>query len=64
MRVRAHGEGIEGRPMTTAVEFFSGVFRGFTFSVAKTHAAVDADSWTVVGTCVAKNVRDLQVSLV
>jgi len=45
-------------------EFFSGVFREFTVSVAKTHAAVDADGWTVVGTYVAKNVRGVQVSIV
>ncbi|KAI9442806.1 UNC-like C-terminal-domain-containing protein [Russula earlei] len=43
-------------------EFFSGVFREFTVSVAKTHAAADADAegWTVVGTYVAKNVRGVQ----
>ncbi|KAH9960167.1 UNC-like C-terminal-domain-containing protein [Russula dissimulans] len=41
-------------------EFFSGMFRKFTVSVAKTHAAVDAEGWTVVGTYVAKNVRGVQ----
>jgi hypothetical protein len=44
-------------------EFFSGVFRGFTVSVAKTHAAADAEGWwTVVGTYEGKNVRGVQVS--
>ncbi len=33
-------------------EFFSGVFREFTVSVAKTYAAADAEGWTVVGTYV------------
>jgi hypothetical protein len=44
-------------------EFFSGVFREFTVSVAKTYAAADAEGWTVVGTYVGKNVRGVQVSL-
>jgi hypothetical protein len=43
-------------------EFFSGVFREFTVSVAKTYAAADAEGWTVVGTYVGKNVRGVQVS--
>ena len=38
-------------------EFFSGVFRAFTVSVAKTYAAADAEGWMVVG----KNVRGVQV---
>lgn len=42
-------------------EFFSGVFREFTVSVAKTYAAADAEGWTVVGTYVGKNVRGVQV---
>lgn len=44
-------------------EFFSGVFKEFTVSVAKTYAAADAEGWTVVGTYVGKNVRGVQVSL-
>ena len=44
-------------------EFFSGVFREFTVSVAKTYAAADAEGWTVVGTYVGKNVRGVQVRL-
>ena len=43
-------------------EFFSGVFRQFTVSVAKTYIAADAEGWTVVGTYVGKNVRGVQVS--
>jgi hypothetical protein len=43
-------------------EFFSGVFREFTVSVAKTYAAAGAEGWTVVGTYVGKNVRGVQVS--
>ena len=43
-------------------EFFSGVFKEFTVSVAKTYAAADAEGWTVVGTYVGKNVRGVQVS--
>ncbi|KAH8982199.1 UNC-like C-terminal-domain-containing protein [Lactarius hatsudake] len=35
-------------------EFFSGVFKEFTVSVAKTYAT-DAEGWTVVGTYVGKN---------
>ena len=45
-------------------EFFSGVFREFTVSVAKTYAGADAEGWTVVGTYEGKNVRGVQVSLV
>ena len=41
-------------------EFFSGVFKEFTVSVAKTYAT-DAEGWTVVGTYVGKNVRGVQV---
>ncbi|KAH9971453.1 UNC-like C-terminal-domain-containing protein [Russula compacta] len=41
-------------------EFFSGVFREFTVSVAKTYIAADAEGWTVVGTYVGKNVRGVQ----
>ncbi|KAF8495675.1 UNC-like C-terminal-domain-containing protein [Russula emetica] len=41
-------------------EFFSGVFKEFTVSVAKTYAAADAEGWTVVGTYVGKNVRGVQ----
>jgi hypothetical protein len=44
-------------------EFFSGVFREFTVSVAKTYVATDAEGWTVVGTYVGKNVRGVQVRL-
>ncbi|KAH8980534.1 UNC-like C-terminal-domain-containing protein [Lactarius akahatsu] len=40
-------------------EFFSGVFKEFTVSVAKTYAT-DAEGWTVVGTYVGKNVRGVQ----
>jgi Sad1 / UNC-like C-terminal len=43
-------------------EFFSGVFKEFTVSVAKTYAATEAEGWTVVGTYVGKNVRGVQVS--
>jgi hypothetical protein len=42
-------------------EFFSGVFREFMVSVAKTYIATDAEGWTVVGTYVGKNVRGVQV---
>ena len=42
-------------------EFFSGVFKEFTVSVAKTYAT-DTEGWTVVGTYVGKNVRGVQVS--
>jgi hypothetical protein len=41
-------------------EFFSGVFKEFTVSVAKTYVT-DAEGWTVVGTYVGKNVRGVQV---
>ncbi|KAI0320970.1 UNC-like C-terminal-domain-containing protein [Amylostereum chailletii] len=40
-------------------EFFSGVFREFTVSVAKTYAT-DAAGWTVAGTYTAKNTRGVQ----
>lgn len=42
-------------------EFFSGVFKDFTVSVAKTYAA-DDDGWIVAGTYRAKNLRGVQVS--
>jgi Sad1 / UNC-like C-terminal len=41
-------------------EFFSGVFKEFTVSVAKTYAATEAEGWTVVGTYIGKNVRGVQ----
>jgi hypothetical protein len=40
-------------------EFFSGVFKDFTVSVAKTYTT-DGEGWTVVGTYKAKNVRGVQ----
>ncbi|KII91054.1 hypothetical protein PLICRDRAFT_174384 [Plicaturopsis crispa FD-325 SS-3] len=40
-------------------EFFSGVFKDFTVSVAKTYTT-DADGWTNAGTYRAKNVRGVQ----
>lgn len=40
-------------------EFFSGVFKDFTVSVAKTYS-VDPDGWTLAGTYKAKNVRGVQ----
>jgi Sad1 / UNC-like C-terminal len=40
-------------------EFFSGVFKDFTVSVAKTYTS----GWTVAGTYKAKNVRGVQVRL-
>jgi hypothetical protein len=43
-------------------EFFSGVFKDFTVSVAKTYTT-DAEGWTVAGTYNAKNVRGVQVRL-
>ena len=56
---------VRGRPdrYRPAREFrvFSGVFREFTVSVAKTYVAADAEGWTVVGTYVGKNVRGVQV---
>ncbi|KAF9005542.1 UNC-like C-terminal-domain-containing protein [Cyathus striatus] len=39
-------------------EFFSGVFKDFTVSVAKT--STGADAWTVTGTFRAKNIRGVQ----
>lgn len=49
-------------------EFFSGVFREFTVSVAKTHVSegpgqVGLEEWTVVGTYVGRNLRGVQVRL-
>lgn len=41
-------------------EFFSGVFKDFTVSVAKTYTT-DADGWTIAGSYKAKNVRGVQV---
>jgi Sad1 / UNC-like C-terminal len=35
-------------------EFFNGIFKEFTVSVAKTYAATEAEGWTVVGTYVGK----------
>lgn len=43
-------------------EFFSGVFKDFTVSVAKTYTT-DAEGWIAAGTYRAKNVRGVQVSL-
>ena len=40
-------------------EFFSGVFKDFSVSVAKTYTT-DVDGWTHVGTYKAKNVRGVQ----
>ena len=40
-------------------EFFSGVFKDFSVSVAKTYTT-DIDGWTHVGTYKAKNVRGVQ----
>lgn len=41
-------------------EFFSGVFKDFRVSVAKTYT-MDAEGWTVAGSYRAKNVRGVQV---
>lgn len=41
-------------------EFFSGVFKEFTVSVAKQYE-VESSGWTVAGTYTAKNVRGVQV---
>ncbi|THG99094.1 hypothetical protein EW026_g3183 [Hermanssonia centrifuga] len=41
-------------------EFFSGVFKDFTVSVAKTYT-IDPHGWTFAGTYRAKNVRGVQV---
>jgi hypothetical protein len=41
-------------------EFFSGVFKDFTVSVAKTYTT-DVEGWNVAGTYKAKNVRGVQV---
>lgn len=43
-------------------EFFSGVFKDFTVSVAKTYST-DTEGWTVAGTYKAKNVRGVQVGI-
>ncbi len=42
-------------------EFFSGVFKDFTVSVAKTYTTRE-EGWTIAGTYRAKNVRGVQVS--
>lgn len=44
-------------------EFFSGVFKDFTVSVAKQYE-VESSGWTVAGTYTAKNVRGVQVGSV
>lgn len=41
-------------------EFFSGVFKDFTVSVAKTYTT-DVEGWTIAGTYKAKNIRGVQV---
>lgn len=41
-------------------EFFSGVFKDFTVSVAKTYTP-DVPEWTTVGTYKARNIRGVQV---
>ena len=41
-------------------EFFSGVFKDFRVSVAKTYTT-DAEGWTTAGTYKAKNIRGVQV---
>ena len=43
-------------------EFFSGVFRDFTVSVAKTYTP-DVPEWTTVGTYRARNIRGVQVRI-
>jgi hypothetical protein len=43
-------------------EFFSGVFKDFSVSVAKTYTT-DPSGWIKAGTYRAKNVRGVQVSL-
>ena len=40
-------------------EFFSGVFKDFTVSVAKQYE-VESSGWTVAGTYTGKNVRGVQ----
>ncbi|KAL6301968.1 UNC-like C-terminal-domain-containing protein [Sparassis latifolia] len=40
-------------------EFFSGVFKDFTVSVAKTYT-IDPDGWTIAGTYRARNTRGVQ----
>lgn len=41
-------------------EFFSGVFKDFTVSVAKTYTTDASEGWTYAGTYRAKNVRGVQ----
>lgn len=43
-------------------EFFSGVFKGFTVSVAKTYTP-DVPEWTTMGTYRARNIRGVQVRI-
>ena len=43
-------------------EFFSGVFKGFSVSVAKTYTDTN-EGWTPAETYCARNVRGVQVSL-
>jgi hypothetical protein len=43
-------------------EFFSGVFKEFTVSVAKTYTP-DVPEWTTVGTYRARNIRGVQVCI-
>ena len=43
-------------------EFFSGVFKDFTVSVAKTYTP-DVPEWTTVGTYKARNIRGVQVCI-
>lgn len=43
-------------------EFFSGVFKDFTVSVAKTYTP-DVPEWTTVGTYRARNIRGVQVCI-
>jgi len=44
-------------------EFFSGVFKEFTVSVAKTYTP-DVPEWTTVGTYRARNIRGVQVCII
>lgn len=44
-------------------EFFSGVFKDFTVSVARTYTP-DMPEWTTVGTYRARNIRGVQVGIV
>ena len=43
-------------------DFFSGVFKDFTVSVAKTYPT-DAEKWNIAGAYKAKNVRGVQVQV-